>query len=400
MPVDLAAVMQLFKMSSGSSLSNKEPAKKVDMLKAMLSSSSKPPPSHPILKKPRGPSTSGPRPTARFVSPAGSHDETDNRESEASSSTSTAGANTSRLKSSGSSTSKQKTKKLVSVGHRKKAAGFVASSASKRRPVAPRRQSSQSSATGSEVGSREERSSLSSRYPVPQRPVSTIPEQPGGAVTTVPRDDGGQLSAKAAGKRPAFITTGSSDSGRSQLAAVPQQSIVKQLDVPSSRPLEPKVQISGKDVVYKSSRNRPRQTEEERRTPVHDQSSAQEHTRPEHEPVTLSRGIVDENASKTVPRDVQHNRRVPPQGLLSTSTATTSNIAAQGTITEFAENASAWAAATARQEEALETGLRRSGSAATLNPAPPSSSPSLPLGRSKSQLTLLLKRQEEKRTRR
>ncbi|KAK0633251.1 hypothetical protein B0T14DRAFT_560858 [Immersiella caudata] len=47
-------------------------------------SSSRPPPRHPILKKSRGPSASGPRPTARFVSPAGSDDE-DIKEGEVSS---------------------------------------------------------------------------------------------------------------------------------------------------------------------------------------------------------------------------------------------------------------------------------------------------------------------------
>ncbi|KAL2269573.1 hypothetical protein VTJ83DRAFT_1757 [Remersonia thermophila] len=38
-------------------------------------SSSRPPPPHPILKKSRGPSASGPRPTARFVSPQATEDE-------------------------------------------------------------------------------------------------------------------------------------------------------------------------------------------------------------------------------------------------------------------------------------------------------------------------------------
>ncbi|KAK2673375.1 hypothetical protein RAB80_010918 [Fusarium oxysporum f. sp. vasinfectum] len=44
-------------------------------LRTLSSSASKPPPAHPILKKARGPSSSGPRPTARFVSPHESADE-------------------------------------------------------------------------------------------------------------------------------------------------------------------------------------------------------------------------------------------------------------------------------------------------------------------------------------
>ncbi|KAL2130823.1 hypothetical protein VTI74DRAFT_5915 [Chaetomium olivicolor] len=43
--------------------------------KSLTPSSSRPPPPHPILKKSRGPSTSGPRPTARFVSPPASVDD-------------------------------------------------------------------------------------------------------------------------------------------------------------------------------------------------------------------------------------------------------------------------------------------------------------------------------------
>ncbi|KAG5749144.1 hypothetical protein H9Q69_011599 [Fusarium xylarioides] len=52
------------------------PSKPTDSaLRTLSSSASKPPPAHPILKKARGPSSSGPRPTARFVSPHESADE-------------------------------------------------------------------------------------------------------------------------------------------------------------------------------------------------------------------------------------------------------------------------------------------------------------------------------------
>ncbi|KAK4145705.1 uncharacterized protein C8A04DRAFT_26450 [Dichotomopilus funicola] len=43
--------------------------------KGLTPSSSRPPPAHPILKKSRGPSSSGPRPTARFASPPTSGEE-------------------------------------------------------------------------------------------------------------------------------------------------------------------------------------------------------------------------------------------------------------------------------------------------------------------------------------
>lgn len=46
-----------------------------DNKKGLTPSSSRPPPPHPILKKSRGPSASGPRPTARFASPPTTGDE-------------------------------------------------------------------------------------------------------------------------------------------------------------------------------------------------------------------------------------------------------------------------------------------------------------------------------------
>ncbi|CAG8948666.1 hypothetical protein HYFRA_00001786 [Hymenoscyphus fraxineus] len=97
---------------------------------------------HPILKKTRGPSSNGPRPTARFVSPHESEHETE----PASSSTSNAHVvvqppsplapeDTKADKKSSATTRKKPTKPT-----------FVATSATKKkRPVMPRRQSSQTS---------------------------------------------------------------------------------------------------------------------------------------------------------------------------------------------------------------------------------------------------------------
>ncbi|KXX80879.1 hypothetical protein MMYC01_202091 [Madurella mycetomatis] len=55
--------------------------------KAPTPSSSRPPPPHPILKKSRGPSASGPRPTARFASPPCRNDQSGGDGSEARSTT-------------------------------------------------------------------------------------------------------------------------------------------------------------------------------------------------------------------------------------------------------------------------------------------------------------------------
>lgn len=108
-------------------------------------SSSRPPPAHTILKKPRGPSNSGPRPTARFVDVPDSEDETSQQSGENSVGTSTKKKSDSRASSSSVSPVKADRKPAPKK--------FVASSTtSKRRPVLPRRQSSQSS-TGSVTAS-------------------------------------------------------------------------------------------------------------------------------------------------------------------------------------------------------------------------------------------------------
>lgn len=131
-------------------------------------SSSRPPPSHPILKKPRGPSSSGPRPTARFVDVPDSEDENaqQSSSSQQSGSGSGSGSGASQSDSSKNRTTGRTTPRSRSPvkGSKKPAPTgkkFVASKvAGKRRPVMPRRQSSQSS-TGS-VGS-DKNSDTSSR---------------------------------------------------------------------------------------------------------------------------------------------------------------------------------------------------------------------------------------------
>ncbi|PSR93874.1 hypothetical protein BD289DRAFT_495446 [Coniella lustricola] len=52
-----------------------------DLVANLTPSSSRPAPAHPILKKPRGPSTSGPRPTARFADVPDSEDEANQQSS-------------------------------------------------------------------------------------------------------------------------------------------------------------------------------------------------------------------------------------------------------------------------------------------------------------------------------
>lgn len=146
---------------------------------SLTPSSSRPPPTHPILKKPRGPSSSGPRPTARFVDVPDS--EEDNAQQSSSSQQSGSGASQSdssaRSRSAARPSSRSKSPAKVD---RKLATGkkFVASStASKRRPVLPRRQSSQSStgSVGSDNGSRD--GNPSAKKPTNQQEVTASPQE-------------------------------------------------------------------------------------------------------------------------------------------------------------------------------------------------------------------------------
>lgn len=142
-------------------------------------SSTRPPPSHPILKKPRGPSSSGPRPTARFVDVPDSED--DNAQQSSSSQQSASGASQSdssaRLRTSTRSPSRARS---PAKPERKPAATkkFVASTTtSKRRPVLPRRQSSQSStgSLGSDKSSRD--ASTLSREQLNQQAIIASPQE-------------------------------------------------------------------------------------------------------------------------------------------------------------------------------------------------------------------------------
>ncbi len=102
---------------------------------------------HPILKKTRGPSSSGPRPTARFISPPESEGEAD-----LSSSVSTNSQTNPHVVESPSSDSQNaKSDRKSSPSFGKKKGGFVAASR-KKRHVIVRRQSSQTSQSSPEAG--------------------------------------------------------------------------------------------------------------------------------------------------------------------------------------------------------------------------------------------------------
>lgn len=175
-------------------------------VKEIPSSALRPPPAHPILKKPSGPQSTGPRPTARFASPHVSEDEAENQDDIPSSgSTITPGLEMR------AATIKSPPKKKASGAGRK----FVAS-AGKRRPVMARRTSSQSTVVGSvdTVSTREGAASFTKsprmhpRVASPVKdPLPTLDDVLAGP--TEPNTDGTppRPSEKALGKRPAIPYT-------------------------------------------------------------------------------------------------------------------------------------------------------------------------------------------------
>ncbi|EEY14617.1 predicted protein [Verticillium alfalfae VaMs.102] len=174
---------------------NGEPAS----VKELSASSSRPPPPHPILKKSRGDSKSGPRPTARFVSPPSS-DEDECKSSEEVSSSSTATSGLDMRAPSNAATSSEKSSKKKAAAPTKR---FVASStASKRRPLLARRQSSQSSAGSSEPHPKAG-SSAGSRFSGSQQgSVTSNPDRASAQTTPDSHPNDTMLSAKAFGKKP------------------------------------------------------------------------------------------------------------------------------------------------------------------------------------------------------
>ncbi|KAI0172880.1 hypothetical protein GGR52DRAFT_591383 [Hypoxylon sp. FL1284] len=356
---------------------------------------------HPILKKPRGPSSSGPRPKTRFVSPAGSVDE--NKDVELASSGSTAVTHNVDSKAASSSTVKEEKKKATNTTPKKKTT-FVASTASRRRPAMPRRISSQSSTavSGSDVGSKEGSSPAGPRQPGPQSSVSVAqPEKSSKRLST--NEGGERLSAKAAGKRPA--TRPSPDES---IAYEPSTARTSS----DTRSQPPKLKNKPTDVkqptpavnTTEAAMDEGKRTEAAQGGTAHRRSDIQERSRSEVPPI-IPRAKSDVSAARRSSQDWARVP-VPPQALISTSTATISHENAQGTIIEFDENTPAYqaVASAAQGQEDVESGSRRSGSSilesARFTPTQPSTTPSVPLGRSKSQLTLLLERKSQKKGRR
>lgn len=182
-------------------------------------SSSRPPPSHPILKKPRGPSQSGPRPTARFAGVPDSEEDTEHQSSDSqqTGSGSGSGSGSGGRKKSTSQTGKQppaRSQPPTSKVDRKPGKKFVASKATgKRRPILPRRQSSQSSngSVTSDTSSKDGKSSTPSQKTRLQEFLSSPNEdslsQNEGSLRLPEHNEEPVPSVKSLGKQPAKVSS-------------------------------------------------------------------------------------------------------------------------------------------------------------------------------------------------
>ncbi|KAH7316534.1 hypothetical protein B0I35DRAFT_479368 [Stachybotrys elegans] len=358
-------------------------------LRTLSSSASKPPPPHPILKKARGPSSSGPRPTARFVSPHESADE-DEKASEASSgSTATAG---SEIRAPPVSPAKKKqvpaTRKFV-----------VSSTANKRRPLLPRRPSSQSStnsansgvsavstaSAASDVNFREAVSSVGSRSSLNQNTVPHVSESTSRAAPRPgksPSAERFRLSAKAAGKRPAFQRRATSDA---------------KLETGSQSSLSP----SESSLAARSPAGQLHQT----RSLLH-LSAQNNHESPDD---SVSGSAIPETPPMMIRSQSLGGYGQPSdssvaiarkQGLFTGATASMTTAQAQGTIIEQSGTGSLPVSHHMGRIDMNEEISRQPSTSSLLDsrmtPTQPSPATSMPLARTRSQLTLLLEREKSR----
>ncbi|PFH56322.1 hypothetical protein XA68_16725 [Ophiocordyceps unilateralis] len=338
-------------------------------------SASRPPAPHPILKKTRGPSSSGgPRPTARVVSPHDSPDEAVDKDGELGSSSGTVITVVDRPATAPKKKPSAAGKKFV-----------VASSTAKRRPVLPRRTSSQATVptAGAEVAESSRDGNLTTGPRAAgqqQRPVSPIPER----TTTARSQEVGDAadkappapSAKALGKRPALTPSMAADRrGKSGARSL------------SSTSLE------GRSSTARLKTSVPRA-----RSFVGDAK-----------PPKVTRTVSDTaEAASVVRRPAVMNRaqsshgdygrgsdaRSISQGLFTGATASTTNVAAQGTIIDQAGSLPTSSIMDTRFNDFSLPSTSVLDS--RLTPTQPDPSPRVPMARTRSQLTLLLEREKER----
>ncbi|KAI1818603.1 hypothetical protein GGS20DRAFT_195400 [Poronia punctata] len=366
---------------------------------------------HPILKKPRGPSASGPRPTARFVSPEASELDEDNAKKSGTTTPTPAPTNDDGSKNLGKPSTKEEKRKVMNVRPKKKTTAFAASTSSRRRPAMPRRTSSQSSAANSDTGSKDGDSSVGSRHDGLHGLVpTTIPEKPEKQSAGKKKGKGKgkekettNQSAKAAGKRPATqphveataARVGPSQTGRIQGSTIGTSGGDKaKAEHPSSSTEPEKV---GKKEESSKSREAAAETNVENRNP-HGDSNPNRPTAMKIKPPVP--GLSRQN-SREASRAI-----MPPSSLTSSSLAAVdTSVVGQGTISAFMDRAPSQVISGGQLSGGLsgsfeaDTAAQTAGSSSLpqrFAPTQPANTAPIPLGRTKSQLSLLLDQKRPK----
>ncbi|KAB5528916.1 hypothetical protein GE09DRAFT_1228662 [Coniochaeta sp. 2T2.1] len=354
---------------------------------ALASSSSRPPPPHPILKKVRGPSTSGPRPTARFVSPHDSEDETAKEDDESSGSLAATGLHMHR-----SAKSPVKGEKKSTPTGRK----FTASSSAKRhvRPALPRRQSSQSSAeptaklTPSSAGS--SKSSAGGRsLSVEQTTPSSLASSGNSALGRSPAP-----SAKAAGKRP--VKAPQATEQNTNRGSVPGTQSRAPPPVIVQHP--PQAAIPQAASMERSRSHETRgtsNTTENRRSLLDPSPRGGQAAAP-----MMARSQSNIEHPQHRPREI-HSARPLPQSMITPKSTPVIKKAADVAVQVQFESESVTAqgsgGGTAKDLPDSITIASRPSTSSLYTPTQPSPTPAPFLGRSKSQLTLLLEKMDQKK---
>ena len=362
-------------------------------LKPLCSSSSKPPPAHPILKKTRGPSASGPKPTARFVTPHESAEEDEG--------SSMSKKPEGRVKVNGKKAGSL-SETLGATLHGKKAVltgstEHPASPASRRRSHVPRRSGSQSSAASfakSLLGDSNASPSLSgskTRLVTDPNPESRRQEiSP--EIARWPKVE--KLDHKARGKP--LNSSSSRESRRSPRLNNHQSSPSRPHVSPAAR--QGGIQSSSLDLMRSRSTPLSQTSTMVRKQAVRDLHQGENFHR--HSQTRLEPMVRSSSGTGGPP---------PLTGLTSGTTATTCSVAAQGTF-GFEQPSVVPVMPGVKDEEMERTmhsprlysssqqEMQRPVSIlhSRLTPTPPNPTPDLPMGRTKSQLIILLERDKSR----
>ena len=250
----------------------------------------------------------------------------------------------------------------------------------------PRRQSSQSTTGGSESASKDKSRGNS--------PAQTSEAEP-------------KLSAKATGKRPATQAKPEEKPSPKQSTDELADTQERRAATQSKRTIEQRPKETGDENEAEPAEKESQQAKPAEAGLTRKPSDRRDRTRPES-PSPITTPFSPRRGSSEASR----SRRAIT--LTSSSTTITSNATAQGTMTEFDGHLPT--KQFREESERRRMGLHGSGSSLTgastaatttpttamagFEPTPPSSAPAVPLGRSKSQLALLLTQQAEKKHRR